>query len=220
METRILEQLYEGASLRSSALREKPTDFVGVDLGQARDYTAIVIVERARWLVRERDPITGSFRSGTFWQVRHAERVPLGASYPDVVEHIRRLVKREPIAGRCTLVVDATGVGAPVVDLLRRERLGCPVVPVVITAGETASSDGVRYRVPKRDLIAGLQVAFQKRRLGLAQGLPMLGELREELRSMRVRVSENGSERYAGRVHDDLVLALALAWWKAGSGGG
>jgi hypothetical protein len=61
--------------------------------------------------------------------------------------------------------------------------------------------------------MAGLQVAFQGRRLGLAQKLPMLAELREKLRSMRVRVSADGFERISGRRHDDLVLALAMAWW-------
>jgi hypothetical protein len=73
----------------------------------------------------------------------------------------------------------------------------------------------VKYRVPKRDLMAGLQVAFQKRRLRLAEGLWALRELQEELRSMRLRVSADGFERYGGRGHDDLVLALALAWWRA-----
>jgi hypothetical protein len=63
--------------------------------------------------------------------------------------------------------------------------------------------------------MAGLQVAFQKRRLGLASGLRALEALREELRSIRVRVSADGYERYAGRGHDDLVMALALAWWRS-----
>jgi hypothetical protein len=125
------------------------------------------------------------------------------------------LVKRAPLAGQVTVIVDGTGVGAPVVELLRRGGLGCRVIPVVITGGDTESNDGVRFRVPKRDLMRGLQVAFQRRRLALAQGLGVLPELREELRSMRVRVSRDGFERYSGRRHDDLVFALALAWWRA-----
>jgi hypothetical protein len=45
------------------------------------------------------------------------------------------------------VVVDATGVGAPVVDLLKQAGLGCQVIPVVITGADMESSDGVRYRV-------------------------------------------------------------------------
>jgi hypothetical protein len=31
---------------------------------------------------------------------------------------------------------------------------------------------------------------------------------------MQVKVLESGTERISGRRHDDLVLALALAWWR------
>lgn len=215
MNRNILAELYEGPALRARMLEEKPRYYCGIDLGQAQDHTAIAVVERARVVRPERDPVTWSFARETFWHVRYAERIPLGAPYPDIVEHVRGLVKRAPLAGQVTVIVDGTGVGAPVVELLRRGGLGCRVIPVVITGGDTESNDGVRFRVPKRDLMAGLQVAFHRRRLGLAQGLGVLPELREELRSMRVRVSRDGFERYSGRRQDDLVLALALAWWRA-----
>ena len=83
---------------------------------------------------------------------------------------------------------------------------------MVIHGADLESSDGARYRVLKRDLMAGLQVAFQRRRLGLASGLRAMDALREELRSMRIRMSADGYERMSGR-RDDLVLALA--WWRA-----
>jgi hypothetical protein len=208
-------RIYDGLRLRPGMLREKPRYTMGVDLGQAQDYTAVAVMESARVVLPERDPITWSFREETVHAVRHAERVPLEVPYPDVVAHVKKLVLSAAAAGPMAVVVDATGVGAPVVDLLRQGGLGCRVIPVVITGGETESSDGVRYRVPKRDLMSGLQVAFQKRRIGLSADLPVLSVLREELRCMRLRVSAGGFERYGGRGHDDLVMALALAWWRA-----
>jgi hypothetical protein len=204
-EASVTGQVYDGARLRPAMLKEHPRYYVGVDLGQVQDYTAIVVVERAQ-------PV---LPTETICHVRHAERAPLEAPYPEAAARVKALVEREPLAGLATVVVDATGVGAPVVDLLRAEGLGRQVIPVVITGGDTESNDGGRFRVPKRDLIAGLQAAFQKRRIGLAQGLWAMRELQEELRSMRVRVSADGYERYAGRGHDDLVMALALAWWRA-----
>jgi hypothetical protein len=197
-------------------VKTHPRFYIGVDLGQAQDHSAIAVVERAEVLHPERDPLTWSFRFDTRFHVRHAERIALGAPYPEVAEHVKALTRRYPLEPKnVTVIVDATGVGAPVVDLLRRGGLGCRVIPVVITAGERESSDGVRYRVPKADLMAGLQVALQKRRVAFAQGVRALPTLVEELRSMQVRVSESGYERITGRRHDDMVLALSLAWWRA-----
>ncbi len=39
------------------------------------------------------------------------------------------------LGARRSLVVDATGVGAPVVDLLYAAGVGCEIVPVMITLG-------------------------------------------------------------------------------------
>ena len=64
----------------------------------------------------------------------YLERVELGTPYPDVVEHVSGLVADDRLAG-CTLVVDATGVGAPVVDLLKKAKLPCRLMPVMITGG-------------------------------------------------------------------------------------
>ena len=206
--------VYAGRSIRTNLLKSAARFYVGLDLGQAQDYSAVAAVERAELVFPERDAITYSFRAETRYTVRHAERIRLGLPYPEVVEHVRQLARRAPLGKNVKVVVDATGVGAPVVDLLKQAGLGCQVIPVVITGADMESSDGVRYRVPKRDLMAGLQVAFQRRRLGLASGLRALEALREELRSMKVRMTPDGYERMSG-TRDDLVLALALAWWRA-----
>ena len=206
--------VYSERSIRQNLLKSAARFYVGLDLGQAQDYSAVAVVERAELLFPDRDPITYSFRAETRYTVRHAERIRLGLPYPEVVEHVRQLVRRSPLGKNVKVVVDATGVGAPVVDLLKQAGLGCQVIPVVITGADMESSDGVRYRVPKRDLMTGLQVAFQRRRLGLASGLRALEAMREELRSMRVRMTPDGYERMSG-TRDDLVLALALAWWRA-----
>ena len=55
----------------------------------------------------------GSIEYG-FWSV-----LRWGRRIPNVVERVRAVVRAKPLVGRCTLVMDATGVGAPVLDLLR-----------------------------------------------------------------------------------------------------
>jgi hypothetical protein len=71
--------------------------------------------------------------------------------------------------------------------------------------------------VPKRDLIASVQVALEKGELRIARELPAAGALVEELVDVRKTARESGRDRVgadrAGE-HDDLVIALALACWK------
>jgi hypothetical protein len=69
------------------------------------------------------------------------------------------------------VAVDATGVGPPVVDLLRRAGLGATILPAIITGGAAESLSKGYYGVPKRDLITGLQVLLQRGVLQIAAGL-------------------------------------------------
>ena len=71
---------------------------IGADLGQSVDYTAIGIIEK----------------TGTL-DLRHIERVPLGKSYTSVVDHLAALKVSLPGS---RLVIDNTGVGRPVRDML------------------------------------------------------------------------------------------------------
>ena len=188
--------------------------YVGVDLGQTRDHTAIAVVERPldmiRALSKER-------------HVRSVRRVPLGTPYPQVVDLIRRTVQHPKLWRQCRLAVDATGIGAPVVDMMRgaaaNGQWGCDVSAVVITAGERASKQGNRWSVPKRDLLAGVQMLLERGEMRIAKEMKNLGTLMTELQDMERWESGSGKVRMgaegAGQ-HDDLVIALALACWRAG----
>ncbi len=172
--------------------------YIGLDLGQKHDNTAIAIIER----------------TGSYLFVRFLERVPLGTPYPLVVERVAQIVSR---FRQCSLIVDATGVGEPVVDSLRRAQLGCTITSVTITGGRKESRTGASYCVPKQDLIAGLQLALERDELRVARGLPEAGALVREMLSVRIKSgfgkTRIGADGYGE--HDDLVIALALACWRA-----
>ena len=141
--------------------------FVGLDLGQSRDHSALAVVERADLSLDEIDHATYERLKERRYRVRFLERVALGTPYPNVVERVRAMVRTKPLLGQCTLVMDATGVGAPVVDMLRVAQLGCRIEPVILTGGEWESrAEGV-WCVPKQDLVAGFRVMLEKRELGL-----------------------------------------------------
>jgi hypothetical protein len=151
-------------------------------------------------------------------RLRYLERIPLGTPYPEVVERVVAVTRSRQLAGRCHLAVDGTGVGRPVVDLLRRAKPEAVLQPVTITGGQTETMDQGFYRVPKRDLIVGLQVLLQRGGLQIAKGLQFARKLVEELEAVEVRISAAGNEQYAAwreGTHDDLVFAVALACWSA-----
>ncbi len=104
------------------------------------------------------------------------------------------------------------------VDLLRRAGLGCGVVAATMTSGDRESWDPGGYRVPKRDLIVGLQVLLQQGGLQMAARLKEGPALMREMAEMRVKVTAAGREVYGvwrEGEHDDLILAVALACWGA-----
>jgi hypothetical protein len=188
--------------------------FVGLDLGQAQDFSALAVVERRVLRTGELDEAGQEIRPVRF-DVRHLHRPPLNTPYPAIVETVRTLMAWPPLAERCHLIADATGVGAPVVDLLK--RAGLDPVAVTITGGDSVNGGGRAWRVPKRDLVSNLAVLFQSERLKVAEGLPHAADLVRELLNFRAKISVAGHDSYEAwreGIHDDLVLAVALAvWW-------
>jgi hypothetical protein len=188
-------------------------DVIGLDLGQANDYTALIVVERSE---RPDDRVA-------LYDVRHIDRTR-GVPYPRVVDHARALIDalRASSTARPTLVVDYTGVGRPVADMLVVAQLDADLRLVTITGGdsETVGERGER-RVPKRNLAGAVQVLLQSGRLRIGADLPLASMLTTELQNFKVKISLAGHDSYGAGAdwregnHDDLVLALALALWHA-----
>jgi hypothetical protein len=185
--------------------------FAGIDLGQKNDPTAIALLQRMVALRAHQSPLHSL-------QLRHVERLPLGSPYPRVVDRIREIVEHDELAGNCSLAVDATGVGAPVVDMLRAARLNCDLFAVNITGGERQSRSGRTWNVPKRDLLATLQLALEHGQLKIAPDLKLMVPLLREFTDFRSTTSSSGHVRLGADgsgEHDDLVIAIALACWRA-----
>ena len=167
---------------------------IGADIGQAANPTALAVLETA----------PGDD------QVRHLERLPLGTPYPAVARRIGRLTMALPDPA---LVVDATGVGRPVVDQLR--DAGLDPIAVTITAGKEVAFEDGAWRVPKKELVRSLAVALECGRLRVASRIPDAAVLVRELAAFTATIGDCGHTRFAGQgERDDLVVAVALAvWW-------
>jgi hypothetical protein len=179
---------------------------VGVDLGQTADYTAITILE-------ERGE-----EGKKSYDVRYLERLR-NTPYPAIVRRLDHLVKRLP--ERPCMAVDATGVGRPVVDMIRDAHIPASIYPITLTGGDAVVKDGMERRVPKRDVASTIAVLLQTERLRIARGLRESETLLRELLNFRVKISLSGHDTYEAwreQEHDDLVLAVGLAAWLAEKG--
>lgn len=176
---------------------------VGVDIGKASDFTAINVMEMI--------PQGSSY----IYHVRYLDRPPLGTSYPDVLKKINKIANDPRISQDSMIVVDATGVGAPVVDMLRETN---PLlVAVTITGGNSVNEiDNYNYTVPKRDLISNLQVLYQNNKIFISKEIKESETLIKELLNFKVKISQSGHDSYEAwreGIHDDLVLSVALSAW-------
>ncbi len=96
-------------------------DFIfGVDLGQAKDYTAIVVLERI-------EELTGAAAKGKWVkQVRYAlpylEKPPLGTPYPAIIGRLKELIAGLPDYERLKIEVSALDCPRISDDFLEQER--------------------------------------------------------------------------------------------------
>ena len=157
---------------------------LGLDPGQRRDPAGLAVVDG--------------------FDILHLERV-LGLSYPRLAERVAVLLAQLPAArpggvGRpaCAaggyadrmraevaavratpVVVDATGVGRAVVDLL--EALHLTPIAATLTGGGKVRVSGREVSLPRRVLFQPLQAALEVGRLRVAEGCPYRAELAQEL---------------------------------------
>ena len=108
--------------------------YVGLDLGQARDYSALAVL-------RPWPSAANADRVVPVYDVPHLQRLPLGLPYPSLVESVAALLDTPALRGS-VLVVDRTGIGRAVADMLMGSLCaggGRAVIPVTITSGGALS---------------------------------------------------------------------------------
>ncbi|HJT78832.1 MAG TPA: hypothetical protein VJ739_16625, partial [Gemmataceae bacterium] len=188
--------------------------YSGLDLGRQRDPSAFAAVEVRETVPDPERPKMPALRHDCRW----LERWPLGTPYPEICEAVGRMYDGTPLAGT-TLLVDATGVGLAVYEMLKdhfaRKGLSAVFRPVVITAGFSTAIAADGIHLPKKQLVSALQSVLQGRRLQIADGLAEAEALRRELEAFQLRITESANEVFGAESgqHDDIALALMLPVW-------
>jgi hypothetical protein len=216
---------------------------IGVDVGQKVDHSAIVVAE-----VSER-PTTDNYydyatntnkpRMESVYTVQELRRLPLGTPFTAVVKEVVSLVgavhemERElRRKGSLTqyehslsvdIFIDATGLGAPIVELLRdainaKSKTDHAMIhPTTFTYGDRyvrGDNDGTGDSLGKGHLVSRLQILLEQDRLLLPKRSPDIDAMLEELRLYEIRMTDNANEQYGAFLvgtHDDMVTALGLA---------
>lgn len=196
--------------------------FFAVDLGTMQDYTAISIVERIpRKLENKTLPDSPSRKNEVpkytaVYMMRHLERLQLGLDYPTIVEKIKGMMMHEKLARQASLIVDATGAGQPILQMMQQS--GLSPIGVTITGGAAVTTGKNGYNVPKSELVSALNLVFQSRRIKIPTGLHLKAEFLKELERFKVTMSNTGVNTYeaaVASVHDDLVLSVSMGIWYA-----
>jgi hypothetical protein len=136
----------------------------------------------------------------------------------DIITAVDELLKRPPLPGQCTLVIDQTGVGRAIFDMFVEADL--QPVGITITTGKTwHKEEWNQFHVAKELLVGSVQKFLQSHRLRSSWRVKHSRLLQKELQNFRVRVTKAANEQYGPDVreglHDDMILATSVGLWYA-----
>jgi hypothetical protein len=213
----------EAADYRKYPARKVDAWVVGVDLGKSVDSTAISIMHHTvkgtdKWNVNHARQ-NWTEEAVQRFDLVHLQRLPLGMNYVAQARAIGEIMQREPLkSANAKLVVDQSGVGVGVVDLM--ETHGLRPIRLQITAGAEETQEWPIHRVAKTILISRLEAAMHSGELHVAAALAEAETLRDELKDFQRHVTASGANTWSARAgkHDDIVLAVSYGIWWATSG--
>lgn len=186
------------------------THLVGLDLGQSIDYSAASVLKRVFTFPNKQERLHHEIVALLRWK--------LGTAYDLIVQNVVELVGRVKADRDCDnllLVVDHSGVGRPVVDLLRRNKLSPR--SITITSGTDVGERENDLTVPKSFIASAFIVAAQNGTLKVSSKLAFAQELEKEIGAFGYEVNRKKAtlsyQSQNDEIHDDLVIACALPYW-------
>ncbi len=181
--------------------------FLGLDFGQRQDYSAVAALE-LKWEHIGRCPTYYTFGYQPQVVIRGLRRFALDTPYvalgPQVIDYIRNTCG---IDQSVDLVLDASGPGAPMVEMFRNSLSdNVTVHPVIITSGQTENPiKGGARAIPRNALLTRLLLTMGAGSLIAEPGVPFWKEFVEEMTELS---ADDGHPRSGA--HDDLVIGAGL----------
>ena len=183
--------------------------WVGADLGQANDYSAVCVIKDQALPVSDGNRIVVGTRERT---VVYADKFK-GVSYVDVIDHLIKVRNASPFGGKSELVIDGTSIGRVVSDMLWEQ--GVDHNAVQMTGGQEWRRSGRYVNASKTLMIDNLAVLFAAGELKFAHDLHLRSEIAEDLASFSTQTTAAGNQiitqsRNASG-HGDLGISLIVA---------
>lgn len=193
--------------------RQRGCDMIlyGLDVGRAKDHSALSIVAR---VIQPAD--SGLNTLVTQYFLVYMERYPLQTPYTVIEMEAKRFWDWADAAGlQRHFIMDMTGVGAPVLEGIRRR--GVRAIGVNITGGNFENQpEPMQYNVPKAALVTTLIKTFQDHRIKGYATLKAWEQFKQELGSFGYKINSDATVTYESaseKVHDDIVISVALPIW-------
>jgi len=148
------------------------------------------------------------------YRMLYLHRFRLKTPYPSVVSWVSNFLYLTFSQNEYILLVDYTGVGKPVVDLLRENDL--PLVAINISGGIAARWHGMtEASVPKTELITAMSIVMQEYRIKIPNDIDLADQIKKEFINFKLRINKNANTTFSAAhgYHDDIVLSMSLAIW-------
>lgn len=194
-----------------------PKYSICLDVGAEQDHSVFTVLERKHHMKPE---LAHRYNENDTIGLPHynlvfLEQLPLKTSYPAIIERTQDILENPVIKNNNHFLIDASGVGNPLMQMMYSK--GLAPIGVVIVSGLTVNArEGGGYNVPKRDLVTSLQAVMNSRRLQIPKNLPNIEQLRSQILNFKMKQKQSGSigfEAASERVHDDIVMSLAINIW-------
>ncbi len=177
-----------------------PTTYcLSKDVGKVANHATLVLLELSTTYTGKRDPVTWQYLYRPQLRLVLAERFRLGTEYRKVVARAAQLCRHPNLAGRTSLLLDASGAGLPIEEWMQEEKLPVNFLPVTITGGGNAHCVNGRWHVPKAQMVRDLITLLEGERLKISNAIPHADLLREELRQFEKRSACGGGRRLGRR---------------------
>lgn len=212
---------------------------ITVDIAKKRDFTSIFVMKRVPLLVPGNQALKSPERIVNYCHIVSIDKFN-NISYPQVVEAIALRAGHESLVNNHDLLIDGTGIGEAVVDLVR--QAGMVPISIVFTGGtqprEVAAEFGRLFdtdnqrlaplqvvkeiHVPKADLVSAGSIMAQQGRVKVAQGLRWRDDFEAQLSAFKGKVNEKTRRiKYEAETesdHDDLVVCYLMGAWRQVNG--
>jgi len=180
---------------------------LGLDVGKEQDPAALAALRTVGLRPNSHRPL---------WDLLSIGNIELGTPYQQLADLLVTVAQELVDAGYPVVAtIDATGIGAAVVEMARKAGPDLHIVAVSISSGRTLThSNPDEYVVGKHRLTEVLQVALEQRGVTIPPELPNARAFGDQLGRFRARPTSTGYQKHeASTGHDDLVLAAELALW-------